>query len=86
MLSFSEMGSGVHATTAGRGAAIFWQPGSMAKGNYTISASFTQLRPSDHPNAYGLIFGGADLSGTAQRYSYFVVREDGQFLIKRRMR
>ena len=30
---FRTMGSGVHATTAGAGAAIFWQPNSMAKGD-----------------------------------------------------
>ncbi len=85
VLSFASMGSGVHARTAGRGAAIFWQPSSMSKGDYTISASFTQTKPSNHPNALGLFFGGADLAGPDQQYSYFMVREDGQFLIKKRM-
>ena len=84
MLSFMTMGTGVHATT-GRGAAIFWQPNSMAKETYSISASFTQAEPSNHPNAYGLFFGGADLAGPNQRYSYFVIRENGQFLIRKRM-
>ncbi len=51
VLSFMTMGTGVHATTAGAGAAIFWQPSSMAKGTYSISASFTQAEPSNHPNA-----------------------------------
>jgi hypothetical protein len=85
VLNFMTMGSGVHANTAGRGAATFWQPSSMASGDYTISASFTQVEPSGHPNAYGLIFGGADLDGPSQRYSYFVIRQDGQFLIRKRM-
>ena len=85
VLNFMTMGSGVHATTAGRGAAIFWQPASMAKGNYTISASFTQAEPSNHPNAYGLFFGGSDLDGPNQQYSYFVIRENGQFMIRKRM-
>jgi len=85
VLSFMAMGGGVHAQTSARGAAIFWQPGSTAEGSYTISAAFTQMEPSSHPNAYGLFFGGADLSGDDQRYSYFVIREDGQFLIKKRM-
>ena len=40
VLHFRTMGGGVHATTAGRGGAIFWQPNSMAKGNFTISANF----------------------------------------------
>ena len=85
VLSFMTMGSGVHATTASAGAAIFWQPSSMTKGSYTISASFTQAEPSNHPNAYGLFFGGSDLTGANQRYSYFVIRQDGQFLLKKRM-
>ena len=85
VLSFMAMGDGVHAQTSGPGAAIFWEPTSMASGDYTISASFTQVEPSGHPNAYGLFFGGADLSDDAQRYSYFVIRQDGQFLIKKRM-
>ena len=85
VLSFMSMGSGVHAKTAARGAAIFWQPSSMTKGSYTISASFTQAEPSNHPNAYGLFFGGSDLAGANQQYSYFVIRQNGQFLIKKRM-
>ena len=83
-LAFRTMGGGVHASTGGSGAAIFWQPNSMAKGNYTISASFTLTKPSNHPNGYGLVLGGSDLSGPDQRYTYFVVRQDGRFLIKKR--
>ena len=82
-LSFAAMGTGVHANTV-RGAGIFWRPADTHTGNYTIGATFTQMEPSNHPNAVGLFFGGADLSGDGQRYSYFVIREDGQFLIKQR--
>ena len=85
VLSFMPMGDGVHATTAGRGGAIFWQPGDTHSGDYTISASFTQMEQSDHPNAYGLVFGGSSLSADNQQYSYFVVRETGEYLIKKRM-
>ncbi len=85
VLHFRTMGDGVHASTAGRGAAIFWQPNSMAKENFTISASFTQTEPSGHPNAYGLFWGGSDLSGPNQQYSYFVIRQGGMCHIKKRM-
>ena len=57
----------------------------MAKGTYSISASFMQAEPSNHPNAYGLFFGGSDLAGPGQQYSYFVIRENGQFLIRKRV-
>ena len=50
-----------------------------------ISASFTQTEPSGHPNAYGLFFGGSDLSGATQGYSYFVIRQGGEFLVTKRM-
>ncbi len=85
VLNFRSMGDGVHAETSGRGAAIFWRPSNTHSGNYTISASFTQMEPSDHPNAYGLFFGGSDLSADNQRYTYFVIREGGEYLIKKRM-
>ncbi len=85
VLNFMSMGDGVRATTSGRGAAIFWRPSNTHRGNYTISASFTQMEPSDHPNAYGLFFGGSDLSADDQRYTYFVIREGGEYLIKKRM-
>lgn len=85
VLNFASMGEGVHATTGGRGAAIFWRPGDTHTGTFSISATFTQTQPSSHPNAYGLFFGGADLSGANQQYGYFVIREDGQYLLRKRM-
>jgi len=84
VLSFMPMGDGVHATTGGRGGAIFWS-GNTNSGDYTISASFTQTEPSNHPNAYGLFFGGSNLSADNQQYTYFVLRESGEYLIKKRM-
>ena len=85
VLHFRTMGNGVHASTAGRGGAIFWRPNNMAKGNFTISASFTQTEPSGHPNAYGLFWGGSDLSGPNQQYSYFIIRQGGECMVKKRM-
>ena len=85
VLHFRTMGEGLHASTAGSGAGIFWRETDTHSGNYSISATFTQTEPSSHPNAYGLFFGGADLSGADQRYSYFVIRENGQYLLRKRM-
>ncbi len=85
VLHFRTMGGGVHATTAGRGGATFWQPNSMAKGDFTISANFIQTEPSGHPNAYGIFWGGSDLDGPNQQYSYFVIRQGGMCSIIKRM-
>lgn len=54
-------------------------------GDYTVSATFTEIgAPANHREAFGLIIGGSDLQGEAQRYTYFLVRADGSYLIKRR--
>ena len=58
--------------------------GVKAAGAYEAHATFTQMEPAAHPEAYGLIIGGSDLDGAGQKYTYFLVRQDGKFLIKRR--
>jgi hypothetical protein len=42
------------------------------------------MRPSSHTNYYGLVFGGGDLEGPAQSYLYFLVGQDGTWILKRR--
>jgi hypothetical protein len=56
----------------------------MASGNYTLKATFNRLEPSNHVNYYGLVFGGSSLDGPAEAYVYFVVAQNGTFLIRRR--
>jgi hypothetical protein len=53
-------------------------------GAYEAHATFTQLGPAAHPEAYGLFIGGSNLNGANQKYTYFLVRQDGKFIIKRR--
>jgi hypothetical protein len=76
------MNGGVHFMTGPAG--IYYRPGDKAAGAYEAHATFTQMEKAAHPEAYGLIIGGTDLDGAAQKYTYFLVRQDGQFLIKRR--
>ena len=75
-------GAGFHATNPA--AAVFWNPADTKKGDYTLKGTFTLLKPSGHTNYYGLIFGGGDLEGATQHYTYFVVAQDGTWLIKQR--
>jgi hypothetical protein len=81
-LTFVASGGGLHATTGPN--VIFWDPQQTAKGNFTVKATFTMTRLPNHQVAYGLFIGGQDLDKDTQRYSYFVIREDGKFLIKKR--
>ena len=81
-VKFVSMGGGFH--TANPKAAIFWNPSNTVAGTYTLKATFAQNARSSHPNYLGLIFGGKDLAGAAQSYTYFTVAQNGMFLIKQR--
>jgi len=76
------MSGGLHATTGPN--IIFWDPQQMAMGNYTVKASFSVTKQPSHEVSYGLFIGGENLDGDKQKYSYFLIRENGQFLIKKR--
>ena len=76
------MGGGIHFMTGPAG--IYYKPTDKAAGAYTATATFTQMEPAAHPEAYGIIIGGLGLDGAAQKYTYFVIRQDGKYLIKRR--
>ena len=81
-ISFVTMGSGFHATNPQ--AAVYWNPANAVTGTYTLKGTFTLMKPSGHTNYYGLAFGGSDLEGPQQKYLYFLVAQNGTWLIKRR--
>ena len=81
-IKFTAEGSGFHAENPQ--AAVYWNPANTASGTYTLKGTFTLLKPSGHTNYYGLIFGGSDLDGANQKYIYFVVAQNGTWLIKTR--
>jgi hypothetical protein len=81
-VKFVTSGSGFHATNPQ--AAVFWNPSNTATGNYSLKGTFTLVKPSGHTNYYGLVFGGSDLEGPGQTYLYFLVAQDGTWLIKQR--
>jgi len=81
----------VKVTTVGKGfrvtggpAGTYWNPANRGKGNFTARATFNLMKPSGHTNYYGLVFGGEDLAGANQRYIYFLVAQNGTFLIRQR--
>jgi hypothetical protein len=81
-IKFMQMGTSLHAVTPQ--AAVFWNPANTASGTYTLKGTFMLLKPSGHTNYYGLVFGGSDLEGAAQSYTYFLVAQDGTWLVKKR--
>lgn len=79
---FVSMGSGIHVTAGP--AAIYWNPANAPAGNYGVKATFNQTKASTHPEGYGLIVAGRDLESPNQSYLYFLVRQDGKFIINHR--
>jgi uncharacterized iron-regulated membrane protein len=81
-IKFVTQGSGFHATNPQ--AAVYWNPANTITGSYTLKGTFTLMKPSGHTNYYGLVFGGSAIEGPQESYLYFVVAQDGTWLIKRR--
>jgi hypothetical protein len=79
---FMSMGKGFHVS--GGPAGTYWNPANTGTGDFTVKGTFTLVKPSSHTNYYGLVFGGNALDGPMQTYTYFVVAQDGTFLIKQR--
>lgn len=78
----ATVGKGFRVT--GGPAGTYWNAVNRAKGNFTARATFRLMKPSGHTNYYGLIFGGEALEGASQRYIYFMVAQDGTFIIRQR--
>ena len=81
-IKFVKEGAGFHCTNPQ--AAVYWNPADTAPGAYTLKGTFTLMKPSGHTNYYGLVFGGSGLEGADQAYLYFVVAQDGTWLVKSR--
>ncbi|MFN1835599.1 hypothetical protein AB2B38_010085 [Balneola sp. MJW-20] len=80
---FVNMTPGWHITTGPR--AIFYHPANTSEGTYMLNAKLHLFNPEGrNREAYGLLFGGKDLEGENQSYLYFVIRNTGEYLIKRR--
>jgi hypothetical protein len=76
------MGSGLHVTLGP--AIILYRAANDGTGPMHTLATFTQAKPGEHAEGYGLFFGGKALDRPDQSYTYFLVRQDGSYLIKRR--
>jgi hypothetical protein len=79
---FVREGDALHLTIGP--AATYWNPANVAKGNYTVRATFKEGKTTaDHPHPAGLFIGGSGLGTADQRYMYCVAYGSGDFLIRR---
>lgn len=81
-IKFAVMEPGYHLTLGP--ATILYRQKDRANGPFHTLARFNQMKNPTHPEGYGLFFGGQALNGNGQKYTYFLVRGDGTYLIKQR--
>ena len=81
-LYFVTMTPGWHVTTGPSG--ILWNPSQAGSGNYMLEADLHLFDPGERREAFGIFFGGSDLQGDGQAYTYFLIRRTGEYLIKGR--
>ena len=65
-------------------AGTFYRSDWTKSGDYRFSARMTQKKAPSHPISYGLMIGGTDLAGPNETYSYFLVRNRGEYFIASR--
>jgi hypothetical protein len=80
---FVNMTPGWHITTGPR--AIFWHPASSASGSYRVHSKIHLFDPKGRNEAFGIFMGGANLKQQSQTYTYFLLRNSGEYLIKKRV-
>ncbi len=77
-----DMPPGWHITTGPAG--ILYHPEKTASGAYRVESESFLFDPGQRNEAYGIFIGGIDLDGDGQSYTYFLIRRDGSYLVKRR--
>lgn len=78
-IRFSMTGSVYHFAMGSAG--TFYRSDWTKSGDFKFSARLTQKAAPSHPISYGLMIGGSDMAGANQTYSYFLVRNLGEFYI-----
>jgi hypothetical protein len=81
-IHFMSMDGHLHAVLGPAG--IFYQPTATATGAFRAQGTFTLAKPSAHPEAFGLMVGGRNLEAENQDYLYFIIRQDGKYMVKHR--
>lgn len=81
-LMFESIPPGWQVTTGP--AVILWQPITLAEGDFRVEVETHLFDPNGRREGFGVILGGSDLHGDAQRYSYVLLRDGGEFLVKKR--
>jgi hypothetical protein len=81
-VKFTQTGDVYHFAMGSAG--TFYNSAWTKTGDRKFSARLTQKAEPSHPISYGLMIGGSNLAGDMQTYSYFLVRNQGEYFIANR--
>lgn len=81
-VTVATMGSGFHVSTGP--AVVLWKDTDTAERPFTLSGRFVLGEPSSHANYYGFVYGGGALDGERQNYMYFLIAQNGTYIVKHR--
>ena len=80
---FAPEGRGMRITTGP--AVAYWNPKNAAKGDYTVSATFTEpkfMNLNTHPHPYGIFIAGSDMGTDKQSYIYCAAYGNGTYIVR----
>ena len=80
-VSYSEKEPGRWEVRTGP-AHILFSRADTAANKYSVSATFEQVEAPAHPEAFGVFVGGTGLGGPDLKYTYFIVRGNGMYMVK----
>jgi hypothetical protein len=76
-------GDAIHVVT---GPAVnYWNPSNTASGDFTVTATFTEMEYmslNNHPHPYGIFIGGSDMGTDNQSLLYCAAYGDGRFIVR----
>ena len=79
----AKEGDALHVTTGP--AVAYWHPDNMARGNYTVRATFKEARymsRNSHPHPYGIFIAGNGMGTDRQSYLYCAAYGNGNFIVR----
>jgi hypothetical protein len=78
---FAQAGQDFHLEVGP--AASYWNPKNVAKGDYTVKATFKNVKSeAGHPHSAGLFIAGQAMDTENPTYVYCVAYTDGSFLVR----
>lgn len=77
---FTTMPPGWHVTSGP--ASILYDPATTARGDYRVESKIFLFDPGERREGFGIFIGGQNLDQPTQRYTYFVVRGTGEYLVR----